>query len=105
MAKPRMDLSTFVGKLLEEQDAMSCGKASWVFINHHGRRKSKRVGDKETALRVAQGVCEKLARGELDLAPAAVRQTLTAYASVAEDGRRQLETEHVLVLRPESRRP
>jgi hypothetical protein len=24
----------------------------WIFINHHGNRKSKRVGDKETAQEV-----------------------------------------------------
>ena len=41
--------------------------AWWVFINHQDRRKAKRVGDRETALKVAQAVRERIARGEFSL--------------------------------------
>ena len=30
--------------------------AWWVFVHHGGRRKAKRVGDRETATRVAQAL-------------------------------------------------
>jgi hypothetical protein len=43
--------------------------AWWVVIHHASRRKMKRVGDRQTALRVAQAVRERLARGDFDLAP------------------------------------
>ena len=39
--------------------------AWWVYIDHHGRRNAKRVGDKAAALRVAQAVRGRLARSEL----------------------------------------
>jgi integrase len=45
--------------------------AWWVFVHHHGRRKAKRIGDKETAQRVAQAIREHIARGDLNLEPAA----------------------------------
>ena len=48
----------------------------WVFVNHASRRKAKRVGDRETAQRVAQAIRERLARGELNLGPAPDAQTL-----------------------------
>ena len=41
----------------------------WVFINHRGRRKAKRIGDRETARRVAQAIRERLALGDLNLEP------------------------------------
>jgi|KBSMisStandDraft_5_1062788.scaffolds.fasta_scaffold494961_1 integrase len=56
----------------------------WVFVHHEGRRKTKRVGDRETATRVAQAIREKLARGELNLGTASdsqTSQTLRAYAN------------------------
>ncbi len=53
--------------------------AWWVFINHHGRRKAKRVGDKATALSVARTLRERLARVELQLEPAPAIQTLKSY--------------------------
>ena len=28
--------------------------AWWIFINHHGRRRSKKIGDQQTALRIAK---------------------------------------------------
>jgi hypothetical protein len=52
----------------------------WVFVHHQGHRKVKRVGDRGTAVRVAQAVREKLIRGELNLAPPADIQTLKSYS-------------------------
>jgi integrase len=54
--------------------------AWWVVIHHGGRRKTKRIGDRETALRVAQAIRERLARNELQLPSAEVTPTLRAYA-------------------------
>jgi integrase len=57
--------------------------AWWVFIHHKGRRKSKAVGDRETALRVAKRIREQLALGEFHLKDHPVQapiQTLNAYA-------------------------
>jgi integrase len=53
--------------------------AWWVFINHRGRRKSKRIGDRDTALKVARAIRERIAIGELHLG-AADDQTLETYA-------------------------
>ncbi|MDY6987943.1 MAG: site-specific integrase [Thermodesulfobacteriota bacterium] len=39
----------------------------WVFINHQGRRKSKRVGSEDLALEVAKKIEAKLTLGDLDL--------------------------------------
>jgi integrase len=55
-------------------------RAWWVFVHQQGRRKVKRVGDRETALRVAQAIREKLLRGELQLAPSAEVQTFRSYS-------------------------
>ena len=41
--------------------------AWWVFINHRGRRRSKRVGDHATALRIAKELRERLGRAEFHL--------------------------------------
>jgi len=54
--------------------------AWWLFIDHHGRRKAKCVGDKETAQKVARVVRERLARGELNLSAAEPTETLRPYA-------------------------
>ena len=37
----------------------------WVFINHQGKRKSKKVGDVKTANEVAEKIKAKLVLGEL----------------------------------------
>ncbi len=37
--------------------------AWWLSVHHGGRRKSKRIGDRETAVRVAKQVRERLAQG------------------------------------------
>jgi integrase len=55
--------------------------AWWVFVNHHGSRKAKRVGDRETAVRIARSVRERIARGDLQLGPAD-DETLEAYAQI-----------------------
>jgi len=39
----------------------------WIFINHHGNRKSKKVGDKETAEEVAKKIRARLLLGELNV--------------------------------------
>ena len=41
--------------------------AWWVFIDHRGRRKAKRIGDRETARHIARGIRERLAVGDLTL--------------------------------------
>lgn len=56
--------------------------AWWLSVHHGGRRKSKRMGDRETAVRVAQQVRERLAQGDLCLEKeAAPVETLNAYAA------------------------
>ena len=42
--------------------------AWWIFIDHLGRRRSKKVGDQQTALRIAKELRERLGRGDLHLA-------------------------------------
>jgi len=39
----------------------------WVFIDHQGRRKAKRVGDKKTALEVAKKIQAKLILGDVGI--------------------------------------
>jgi len=39
----------------------------WVFINHQGRRRSKKIGDKRTANAVARKVRERLAAGDIGI--------------------------------------
>ncbi len=41
--------------------------AWWVFIAHNGRRRAKKVGDRETALSVAKRIRERLVCGDLRL--------------------------------------
>lgn len=51
-----------------------------MFVNHQGHRKAKRIGDRETALKVAKSVRERLARGDLNLEAAADDQTLQTFS-------------------------
>ena len=54
--------------------------AWWIFVNHRGHRKSKKIGsDRATALRVAQAIRERVVRGDFDLEPPQ-RQTFGDYA-------------------------
>ena len=39
----------------------------WVFINHKGKRRSKKIGDKKTATQVAREVRERLAKGDMGM--------------------------------------
>jgi integrase len=55
--------------------------AWWVFVNHQGRRKAKRVGDRDTAVRVAQALRERLARGEFALPTHSAEHNLRTYAT------------------------
>src|SRR5512134_2175803 len=53
--------------------------AWWVFVNHQGMRKAKRIGDRETALKIARVIRERIAAGELYLG-ASSDETLQMYA-------------------------
>ena len=39
----------------------------WVFINHNGKRRSKKIGDKRNANTVARKVRQRLAAGDLGM--------------------------------------
>ena len=39
----------------------------WIFINHKGKRRSKKIGDKATANKVAKEVRERFAKGDLGM--------------------------------------
>jgi integrase len=54
--------------------------AWWLFIDHQGHRKSKKIGDRETAHDVARAVRDKLARGDLGLFNDKSTETFAAYA-------------------------
>lgn len=43
--------------------------AWWVFVNHHGRRRSKKVGEEAAARAVARQIRERLALGDLGVIP------------------------------------
>ena len=51
-----------------------------MFITHRGRRKAKRVGDRDSARRVAQAIRERLALGDLNLEPSDDGPRLQPYA-------------------------
>ena len=55
--------------------------AWWLFVNHQGHRKAKRVGDRDTAAKVAQAVRERIARGDFSLPTGNGAQTFKAYAT------------------------
>jgi integrase len=50
--------------------------AWWIFIDHFGQRRAKKIGDHATAQRLKREVEERLARGDLHLPPSS-SQTLT----------------------------
>jgi integrase len=54
--------------------------AWWVFIDHAGRRRAKKVGDRATANRVAQRIREQIAADDFRLTPIGVHETLESYA-------------------------
>ena len=49
----------------------------WIFINHQGKRRSKKIGDKRTANKVAKEIRERLAKGEMVDLDAIVSAMLT----------------------------
>lgn len=51
----------------------------WIFISHNGKRKSKRVGGKKSALEAAKIIEAKLALGELNLGQSPKIPTLKEY--------------------------
>jgi integrase len=55
--------------------------AWWVFINHRGRRRAKKIGDKTTALEVARKIRQRLTAGDLSLLESDPGQTFRSYAS------------------------
>ena len=55
-------------------------RAWWVFIHHDGRRRAKKIGDRDAAKRVARQIREHLAAGDLHLTADAPAETLDAYA-------------------------
>src|SRR5262252_784876 len=58
--------------------------AWWVFVQHRGKRRAKRVGDRETAMRTAQAIRERLARGDFQLpARDAQPRTLRDYGTAS----------------------
>jgi integrase len=56
--------------------------AWWVFINHAGRRRAKKIGDRDAATRVARRIREQLAAGDLHLTQTDAPETLESYARV-----------------------
>jgi hypothetical protein len=57
-------------------------KGAWdLFIDHHGRRRAKKIGDRQTAQDVARAVREKLARGDLGVFNAGQADTVEVYAT------------------------
>ena len=43
------------------------GQPWWVFMAHNGKRKSKMIGDKKAAQKVASAIRERLSKGDLNL--------------------------------------
>jgi integrase len=62
------------------------GNPWWVFINHQGKRKSIKVGDKSAAEAVASKIREELKTGALNLAPNKKVLTFGEYARKWLDG-------------------
>ena len=55
--------------------------AWWIDVNHHNKRKSKRIGtDREAARRTARAIEERLARADLCLPLGQTAETFQAYA-------------------------
>ena len=49
------------------QKSKGKGQPWWVFVNHNGKRKSKQIGDKKAALKVASAIRERLSTGDFKL--------------------------------------
>ena len=55
-------------------------RAWWIFINHRGQRRAKKIGDKETALQVARKIRQRLVAGDLEIASSNDGDRLRVYA-------------------------
>ena len=62
--------------------------AWWVFVNHHGKRMAKRIGEREAAFAVARKVQEAIARDSFQIddppageSPAPAAETFRTYAA------------------------
>ncbi len=55
--------------------------AWWVYIDHQGRRKAKKIGDKATAHEVAKRIRERLLLGDLSLLTSEPAETLERYGT------------------------
>lgn len=56
------------------------GQPWWVFVAHNGKRKSKMIGDKAAAQKVASAIRERLSKGELNLEDARWIPTFGEYS-------------------------
>ena len=54
--------------------------AWWLFIHHRSRRRAKKIGDRQTAVRTAQQVREAIIAGDLQITPKPPSETLRTYA-------------------------
>jgi integrase len=54
--------------------------AWWVFVAYRNRRRSKRVGDRQSANRIAQKIRERLVAGDFQIRASSPPQTLEIYA-------------------------
>ena len=61
------------------------GNPWWVFINHQGQRKSMKIGDKETADKVARDIKRKLATGEYSLKTEQEEDKAPKFRTLAHD--------------------
>jgi integrase len=56
-------------------------KGAWyVFVDHQGRRRAKKIGDRDTANEVARTIRRRLALGDLSLLSTEPSETLSVYA-------------------------
>ncbi len=66
--------------------------AWWIFVDWRGRRRSKRVGDRATALDVARKIRQRLIEGDLRVLDSAPAETFekfsTAWLELGEKGRK-----------------
>ena len=53
----------------------------WIFINHRGRRRAKKIGDRETALQVSRKIRQRLVEGDLGVLATEPGPTLKTYAT------------------------
>lgn len=53
----------------------------WVFIDHGGRRRAKKIGDRDTAHAVARRIRERLALGDLSLLTSEPAESFEKYAT------------------------